>query len=135
MKMPVLLNVFRILLGGLIVLMTLSTALVLFLLPQEHTFSPVLGSQEIPFYIWIMFRTLLILLPQTLAFIFITQRKYKLSVAMLATGCVIALFSITGISLPIQLGLLLVLLLHGPSKQYMQTKTPSLNSSMNRLQS
>ncbi|MNW23334.1 hypothetical protein D3C74_00320 [compost metagenome] len=135
MKMPVLLNVFRILLGGLIVLMTLSTASVLFLLPREHTFSPVLGSQEIPFYIWIMFRTLLILLPQTLSFIFITQRKYKLSVAMLSVGCVISLFTITGISLPIQLGLLLVLLLHSPSKQYMQAKAPSLNSSMNRLES
>lgn len=133
MKMPVLLNVFRILLGGLIVITTLSAAAVLFLLPKGQSFYPVLGSQEISFYIWILFRTLLILLPQTLAFIFITQRKYKLSVAMLSVGCVISLFTITGISLPIQLGLLLVILLHSPSKQYMQAKAPSLYSTMNRL--
>ncbi|GAS83403.1 hypothetical protein [Paenibacillus amylolyticus] len=78
----------------------------------------------------IIARMLFIIGPSLLAFIFITKRKFKLTVTFLSLALFVAIPNESNLFTLVHLFALLIVLLHRPSKMYLKRKDTRVNEAV-----
>ncbi|APO47174.1 hypothetical protein BS614_26060 [Paenibacillus xylanexedens] len=131
--LPTLLNVVRILLSVKLIYVIVS--FIVFLIGFNQNMEAYLGflrkGDDLAYASGVILaRMLFIIGPSLLAVIFITKRKFKLTVTFLSLALFVAIPNESNLFTLIHLFALLIVLLHRPSKMYLQRKDTPVNEAV-----
>ncbi|MEK3919447.1 hypothetical protein [Paenibacillus sp. FSL K6-2393] len=131
--LPTLLNVVRILLSVKLIYVIVS--FIVFLIDFNQNMEAYLGflrkGDDLAYASGVISaRMLFIIGPSLLAVIFITKRKFKLTVTFLSLALFVAIPNESNLFTLIHLFALLIVLLHRPSKMYLKRKDPPVNEAV-----
>ncbi|CAM4526052.1 hypothetical protein [Paenibacillus xylanexedens] len=131
--LPTLLNVVRILLSVKLIYVIVS--FIVFLIDFNQNMETYLGflrkGDDLAYASGVILaRMLFIIGPSLLAVIFITKRKFKLTVTFLSLALFVAIPNESNLFTLIHLFALLIVLLHRPSKMYLKQKDTPVNEAV-----
>ncbi|WP_440111613.1 hypothetical protein [Paenibacillus sp. QZ-Y1] len=120
-KMPTLLNVIRALLGVQSIYIGISMAfLIVDLFRNSADYSAFPLSDQIAYFASIGLRVLMILVPPILTIVFISRRRYKLTVTFMSLTFFFSVVFFQNFLVLLHIFMLLSLLLHKPAKMYLK---------------
>ncbi|MEW4426717.1 hypothetical protein AB1I68_04570 [Paenibacillus pabuli] len=120
-KMPTMLNVIRSLLGVQMIYMGIATGFIIYdMLRHSADYAAFPLSDQVAYFTSAGVRILLILGPPILTMIFIAKRKYKLTLTFMSLTFLFTAGLVQNFLVVLHLFMLLVLLLHKPSKMYLK---------------